>query len=146
MAQALTVPSKSSCASRGSLHGGASFQVEKAAWERVWRTAKYEVKLWPPSSLRPPLSKGPCHTNNTTTIAKILNYYAVVFLLRPPHLLRCGPFCERQNVRNSQENGVRTRCAAIVNQSVTECGSKFTTQSRRSISCTVETLGKHSMN
>ena len=44
-----------------------------------------------------------------------MNYYAVVFLLRPPNLLRRGPFL-RKNVCNSQEDGVRTRCAAIVNQ------------------------------
>ena len=44
-----------------------------------------------------------------------MNYYAVVFLLRPPNLLRRGPFVERKNVCNSQKNGVRTRCAAIVN-------------------------------
>ena len=47
--------------------------------------------------------------------ANIVNYYAVVFLLRPPNLVRRGPFFERKNVCNSQENGVRTRCAAIVN-------------------------------
>ena len=52
---------------------------------------------------------------NTTTIVKIVNYYAVVFLLRPPNLVRRGPFSERKNVCNSQENGVRTRCAVIVN-------------------------------
>ena len=38
-----------------------------------------------------------------------------VFLLRPPNLVRHGPFFERKNVCNSQENGVRTRRAAIVN-------------------------------
>ena len=38
-----------------------------------------------------------------------------MFLLRPPHLLRRGPFSERETVCNSQENGVRTRRAAIVN-------------------------------
>ena len=38
-----------------------------------------------------------------------------MFLLRPPNLVRRGPFFERKNVCNSQENGVRTRCAAIVN-------------------------------
>ena len=59
--------------------------------------------------------KGPFRTKNTTTIVKIVNYYAVVFLLRPPNLVRRGPFFERKNVYNSQENGVRTRCAAIVN-------------------------------
>ena len=38
-----------------------------------------------------------------------------MFLLRPPNLLSHGPFLERRNVCNSQENGVRTSCAAIVN-------------------------------
>ena len=61
------------------------------------------------------MPKGPFRTKNTTTIAKIVNYYAIVFLLRPPNLLRRGPFLERENVCNSQENGVRTRHAAIVN-------------------------------
>ena len=61
------------------------------------------------------IPKGPFRTKNTTTIVKIVNYYAVVFLLRPPNLLRRGPFLERKNVCNSQENDVRTRCAAIVN-------------------------------
>ena len=61
------------------------------------------------------MPKGPFRTKNTTTIVKIVNYYAVVFLLRPPNLLHHGPFFERKNVCNSQENGVRARCAAIVN-------------------------------
>ena len=61
------------------------------------------------------MPKGPFRTKNTTTIARVLNYYAVVFLLRPPNLVRRGPFFERKNVCNSQENGVCTRCAAIVN-------------------------------
>ena len=59
--------------------------------------------------------KGPFRTKNTTAIAKIVNYYAVVFLLRPPNLVRRGPFLVRKNVCNSQETGVRTRRAAIVN-------------------------------
>ena len=66
------------------------------------------------------IPKGPFRTKNTTAIAKIVNYYAVVFLLRPPNLLRRGPFLERENVCNSQENGVCTRCAAIVNHSAIE--------------------------
>ena len=61
--------------------------------------------------------KGPFRTKNTTAIAKIVNYYAVVFLLRPPNLLRRGPFLERENVSNFQENGVHRRRAAIVNHS-----------------------------
>ena len=59
--------------------------------------------------------KGPFRTKNATTIVKIVHYYAVVFLLRPPNLVRSGPFFERKNVCNSQESGVRTRCAAMVN-------------------------------
>ena len=59
--------------------------------------------------------KGPFRTKNTTTIANIVNYYGVVFLLRPPNLVRHGSFFETKNVCNSQENGVRTRRAAIVN-------------------------------
>ena len=59
--------------------------------------------------------KGPFRTKTTTMIAKIVNYYAVLLLLRPPDLLRRGPFSEREGVCNSQENGVRTRRAAIVN-------------------------------
>ena len=67
------------------------------------------------SDFKSNLPKGPFRTKNTTATAKIVNYYAVVFLLRPPKLVRSGPFFERENVCNSQESGVRTRCAAIVN-------------------------------
>ena len=63
----------------------------------------------------PPLPKGPFRTKKTTAITEIVNCYAVVFLLRPPNLLRRGPFSDRESVCNLQENGVRTRCAAIVN-------------------------------
>ena len=64
----------------------------------------------------PKLPKGPFRTKNTTTIAKIVNYYAAVFLLRPQNLVRRGPFFEGKNVCNSQEKfGVHTRRAAIVN-------------------------------
>ena len=61
------------------------------------------------------IPKGTFRTKNATTIAKIVNYYAVVFLLRPPDLLRHGPFLERENVCNSQEMVSHTRGAAIVN-------------------------------
>ena len=47
----------------------------------------------------------------------MVNYYAVVFLLRPPYLLPRGPFFGRKSVCNSQENDVRTRSATIVNHS-----------------------------
>ena len=87
--------------------------------------------------------KGPFRTKSATTIAKIVNYNAVVFLLRPPYLLRWGPFFETKNVCDSQENGVCTRCTAIANHSAianslrvvaqvrrdskSQCDSKFTT-------------------
>ena len=51
----------------------------------------------------PDTPKGPFRTKNTTAIAKIVNYYAVVFLLRPSDLVRRGPFFERKNVCNFQE-------------------------------------------
>ena len=44
-----------------------------------------------------------------------MNYYAVVFLLRPQICYPSDPFSERENVCDSQENGVRTRGVAIVN-------------------------------
>ena len=62
---------------------------------------------WHSNKEAPSAPKGPFRTKNATMIAKIVNYYAVVFLLRPPDLLRRGPFSERENVCNSQENGVR---------------------------------------
>ena len=71
----------------------------------------------PPNLSEVAFPKGPFRTKNTTTIEKIVNYYAVVFLLRPPNLLRHGPFLERENACNSQENGVCTRGAAIANHS-----------------------------
>ena len=86
--------------------------------------------------------KGPFRTKITTTIVKIVNYYAVVFLLRPPNLLHRGPFFERKNVCNSQENGVRTRCGAI---SKSPRRTKNTTRSKcttRSIFSTAGSFGQ----
>ena len=40
--------------------------------------------------------KEPLRTKNTTTIANIVNYYAVVFLLRPPYSLHRRPFFEKE--------------------------------------------------
>ena len=57
------------------------------------------------------LPKGPSRSKKHYGI---VNYYAVVFLLRPPDLLRREPLSEGTNVCNSQENCVRTPCAAIV--------------------------------
>ena len=50
------------------------------------------------------LPKWPFRTKNTTTILKIVKYYAVVILLLPPNLLRRGPFFERKTVCNSQDS------------------------------------------
>ena len=47
-----------------------------------------------------------------------MNDYAVVFLLRPPYLLRREAFFERKHAYQTKENGVRTGCAAIVNHCV----------------------------
>ena len=40
--------------------------------------------------------KLPLRTKNTSTIARIVNYYAIMFLLCPPNLLLRGPFLERE--------------------------------------------------
>ena len=85
-------------------------------------TCLIRIQTGTPLSRYPPydysnLPKGPSRIKNTTTIEKVVNYYAVVFLLRPPYLLCREPSFERKNVCNSQENGVCTRCVAIVNHS-----------------------------
>ena len=64
-----------------------------------------------------------------------------VFLLRPPDLLRCEPFFERKNVCNSQENGVRTRYAAIVNHYATVNLLRRVSLLRRSIFSTAGSFG-----
>ena len=81
--------------------------------------------------LRKGIPKGPSRTKNTTTIAKIVNYYAVVFLLRPPNLLRCGPFLERKNVCNSQERRPHKlrRDSKSPRRTKKTTRSKFTTRS-----------------
>ena len=45
----------------------------------------------------------------------IVNYYTVVFVTTPPQMYYAVSASLRGNVCNSQENGVRTLCAAIVN-------------------------------
>ena len=70
-----------------------------------------------------------------------MNYYAVVFLLRPPDLLRREPLFGRTNVCNSQENGVRTRCAAIVNHSAIVNSLHVVNLLRRSIFSTAGSFG-----
>ena len=47
----------------------------------------------------------------------IVNYYAVVFSLRPPDLLRPGRVLQRQNACKNQEKGVCPGVPAIVNHS-----------------------------
>ena len=61
-----------------------------------------------------------------------------MFLLRPPYLLRRRPFFERKNVCNSQENGVCTRRAAIINH---YSKGKSTTRSKFTTRCIVSTAG-----
>ena len=50
-----------------------------ARWTQEWSWSWFGHR-WQP--------KGPFRTKNTTTIPKIVNYYAVVFLLRPPKIYR----------------------------------------------------------
>ena len=68
-------------------------------------------------SRKAPLRRAPRFHEGIPKDHAVVNYYAVVFLLPPPptDLLRHRSFFERKNVCNSQENGVRTRCAAIAN-------------------------------
>ena len=47
-----------------------------------------------------------------------MNYYAVLFLLRPLYLLRCEPLFEGQNACKTEENCVSTGGLAIVNHCV----------------------------
>ena len=86
--------------------------VLQACWSQRWYLGACAMTT---KLLGTEFPKGPFRTTNATTIAKIVNYYVVVFLLPPPDLLRHGPFSERENVCNSQENGVCTRRAAIAN-------------------------------
>ena len=72
---------------------------------------------------------------------KIVNYYAVLFLLRPPNLVRRGPFLVRKNVCNSQETGVRTRRAAIVNHPAVLKIPRVVNLLRRSIFTTAGSFG-----
>ena len=70
-----------------------------------------------------------------------MNYYAVVFLLRPPDLLRRGRFSERENVCNSQEIGCPHK---VRRDSKSQGDSKNTTRSKftmRSIFSTAGSFG-----
>ena len=71
-----------------------------------------------------------------------MNYYAVVFLLRPPNLLRREPLFEGTNDCNSQENGVRTRRAAIANHYAIVNLLRRANLLRRSIFSTAGSFGK----
>ena len=89
-----------------------------------------------------PSPKGPFRTKNTMAIAKIVNYYAVVFLLRPPDLLRRGPFLERENVCNSPGKGCPHK---VRRDSKSQGDSKNTTRSKfttRSIFSTAGSFGR----
>ena len=74
-----------------------------------------------------------------------MNYYAVVFSLRPPDLLRRETLFGRKNVCNSQKNGVHTRCAGIVNHSVIANLLRVVNWLRRSIFSTAGSFGESAM-
>ena len=95
-------------------------------WNRTISTVLWVHRKLPQSTVKLVLpsnesyeSKTGCNRTLATVLWVPLNYYAVVFLLRP-FLLRCEPFFEAKSGCNSQENGVRTRCTAIVNHSAIE--------------------------
>ena len=83
------------------------------------------------------LPKGPFRTKNATTIAKKSDLLRRSVFTTPPYLLRRGPFLERNNACNSQENGIHTSCTAIANQ----CVSKFTTRSQFTTGSIFSTAG-----
>ena len=80
--------------------------------------------------------KGPFRTKNTTTIVKIVNYYAVVFLLRPPPKFTT-PW-RGKNVSISQENGVRNK---VGRDSKSPRRTKNTTRSKFTTRSTLSTAG-----
>ena len=59
--------------------------------------------------------KGPFRTKKTTAIAKIVKLLRHSVFTTPPKFTTPQTLLERENVCNSQETGVRTRYAAIVN-------------------------------
>ena len=78
----------------------------------------------------------------TTQRTQVVNYYAVYSVFTtPPDLLRWEPFFERKNVCNSQENGVHTRCAAIVNHHAIANALRRVNLLRCSIFSTAGSLG-----
>ena len=96
------------------LRGGGPWGAERKIVQKRFfflRGKRHDNKILKVQILLLLYPKGPFRTKNTTTIAKIVNYYAVVFLLRPPDLLRRRPFSEMENVCNSQENGVSAQGA-----------------------------------
>ena len=67
--------------------------------------------------IRVSLPKGPFRTKKTTTIIKNRELLRRCVFTTPPIFTTPQTLLREENVCNSQENGVRTRCAVIANQS-----------------------------
>ena len=74
-----------------------------------------------------PRRRGPSRTKKKTAIETNRSYYTVVFLVRPPYLLRRGPFLERKMSVIPRN----TSCLhKVCRDSQSRCKSKFTTSSK----------------
>ena len=71
----------------------------------------------------------------------IVNYYAVVFLLRPPNLLRCEPFFERRVACKTKEMMCPHKGVAIANHCVIVNLLGIVNLPRRSIFSTAGSFG-----
>ena len=101
---------------------------------------KSKIRLNPsdPICVRPHL---PSAEITTPEHYGIVNYYAGVFLLRPPYLLRCEPLSEGQNACKTQENCVSTGGVVIVNHCVIVNLLRILNLLRRSIFSTAGSFG-----
>ena len=108
--------------------------LEGGFWGREGGVAIYENAGFPVS--KPGVAQSQshaCRTQRTLPYWKyygIVNYYAVVFLLCLPNLLRCEPLSEGKNACKTQEKCVSAGVVAIVNSL------------RRSIFSTAGSFGK----
>ena len=59
------------------------------------------------------LRKGPHCTKYTTTTQNVVNYYAVVFLLRPPKPLRLETFLKKKKCRPHRRGRDSNHCAIV---------------------------------
>ena len=82
---------------------GGRFRSEKKYLAPPFSPPRAEKNKKYPKCPPSPTQRTLTYKKKTTTMAKIVNYDAVVLLLRPPNLPRRGPFFERKNVCNSRK-------------------------------------------